>query len=499
MSIKQTKRVVPPVSTDATLQNFSQVIQDSLSTLYQAAHIHKIVAVAPGTNDGNVGDIYIVDGSSSSYLTWKTNEGWQAQSDAALFINVKNYGAKGDGTADDTLAIQSAIDAAPAFGFVYFPTGTYVISAAIKLSPKDDVTLYAYGAQWVLKDHVLTDLLTTANAPSAGGGARPRILGLSIDGNKANNAGSGSTVFYGVDAGYIKDCYFKNMDGVAYFLINATNWRVENCVADEAGASGFCAYNGSSNCWFVDCHGVNCSPNFLLQGKEVDGQSTSSGLHILGGSSITALTSQDGVQVFDGVDGFSVVNLTISGSQAKGINVYSAVTGALSAAPPNKNGIISLCTVFNNSIDGIKIWDDGTAGATHILVSNNRCYDSGIAAQTNGITLQGSADYIFVTDNDVTGNVTAGILVGGGVNPHGRVWDNPGYVTKKSGATSIADGATINHGLAVTPTTVLVTPSVAAEGASVTAIGGSSFTVALKKFAGGAGTTQTVYWQASAE
>lgn len=497
--LTQSSKVVPPLQSDANLSGFSQIIQSSLQALFQSGHEHKIITAAPKSSDGNVGDIYIVDSSSGKYLTWKTSTGWQNQSFTSLFINVKDYGAKGDGTTDDTSAIQLAINAAPVFGFVYFPAGRYIISNAIKLSSKDDVTLFAYGAQWYLKDNVLTDLLTTANSPSAGGGARPRILGLSIDGNKANNAGSGSTIFYGVDAGYIKDCYFKNMDGVAYFLIGATNWRVENSVADGAGASGFCAYNGSSNCWFVDCHGVNCSPNFLLQGKEVDGQSTSSGLHILGGSSVTALTSQDGVQVFDGVDGFSIVNLTISGSQAKGINVYSAVTGALSVAPPNKNGIISLCTIFDNGIDGIKIWDDGTAGATHILVSNNRCYDSGAATQTNGITLQGQADYIFVTDNDVIGNVSNGVLVGGGVNAHGKVWDNPGYTTKKSGATSVADGATINHGLAVTPTTVLVTTSVAAEGASVTAISGSTFTVALKKFAGGAGTTQTVYWQASAE
>src|SRR3990172_3942637 len=64
------------------------------------------------------------------------------------------------------------------------------------------------------------------------------------------------------------------------------------------------------------------------------------------------------------------------------------------------------------------------------------------------------------------------------------------------GATSVADGGTITHGLSTTPTVVLVTPSVAGEMASVTAISATTFTVALRTHAGAAGTTQTVYWQA---
>lgn len=49
-------------------------------------------------------------------------------------VNVKKFGAVGDGVADDTLAIQAAIDSLPtAGGAVYLPTGTYVITDAIEL------------------------------------------------------------------------------------------------------------------------------------------------------------------------------------------------------------------------------------------------------------------------------------------------------------------------------------------------------------------------------
>jgi len=47
-------------------------------------------------------------------------------------VSVKDFGAAGDGTADDTAEIQAALDAVPAIGgCVYFPAGTYVVSAPL--------------------------------------------------------------------------------------------------------------------------------------------------------------------------------------------------------------------------------------------------------------------------------------------------------------------------------------------------------------------------------
>lgn len=50
--------------------------------------------------------------------------------------NVKDYGADGDGVADDSTAIQDAINAAEADGggIVYFPRGTYYITAQLSVS-----------------------------------------------------------------------------------------------------------------------------------------------------------------------------------------------------------------------------------------------------------------------------------------------------------------------------------------------------------------------------
>lgn len=51
----------------------------------------------------------------------------------AVFINVKAYGAVGDGATDDTAAINAAITAAGTNGTVFFPKGTYLVSSTLQM------------------------------------------------------------------------------------------------------------------------------------------------------------------------------------------------------------------------------------------------------------------------------------------------------------------------------------------------------------------------------
>jgi hypothetical protein len=57
-------------------------------------------------------------------------------SGAQIFVNVKTYGATGDGTTDDTAAIQSAINAVRSAGggVVFFPQGTYIVSISLNFT-----------------------------------------------------------------------------------------------------------------------------------------------------------------------------------------------------------------------------------------------------------------------------------------------------------------------------------------------------------------------------
>lgn len=61
-----------------------------------------------------------------------------------LVVNVRDHGAEGDGTTDDTAAIQDAIDTAILGSTILFPPGEYVVSAS--LSVTKSVHLHGYGA-----------------------------------------------------------------------------------------------------------------------------------------------------------------------------------------------------------------------------------------------------------------------------------------------------------------------------------------------------------------
>lgn len=61
----------------------------------------------------------------------KPDNGAKPVGKGELLINVKDYGAKGDGTTDDTIAVQNAINdanAAAGGGVVFLPRGTYSVS-----------------------------------------------------------------------------------------------------------------------------------------------------------------------------------------------------------------------------------------------------------------------------------------------------------------------------------------------------------------------------------
>lgn len=105
---------------------------------------------------------------------------------ADLYFSVKSYGAVGDATADDTVAITAAITAATVGGgTVIFPAGIYRITSALAL-PGDVNLLGSTPNDSVIRiDHATNDAVVTSSAIS-GVSASQFITNLTIDSVAAN-------------------------------------------------------------------------------------------------------------------------------------------------------------------------------------------------------------------------------------------------------------------------------------------------------------------------
>jgi hypothetical protein len=107
-------------------------------------------------------------------------------------INVKQYGAAGDGATDDTAAIQAAIDAVPAAGgTVTFPAGTYIVAPkkTVGIVIKSNLRLAGSGTASVLKikDH-LGDWQRLLSPRDLGGTIENfTVEDLAFDSNIVNN------------------------------------------------------------------------------------------------------------------------------------------------------------------------------------------------------------------------------------------------------------------------------------------------------------------------
>lgn len=183
-------------------------------------------------------------------------------------VNVKDFGATGDGTTDDSAAIQAAVDKAIALQInqvlagtpvtmnggpsVYFPVGVYRINTQISAGTVGYLSLVGDGKSAIVGNTSLTrgvDFLT-------GTGLRY----LNVKGLQFQNFDTVFTVSTGnadLSLWNIESCQAAGvnlfLDTVSYALSRSTTVSIRDCVFEyrmKQVARIFCDNVTFSNCWF---------------------------------------------------------------------------------------------------------------------------------------------------------------------------------------------------------------------------------------------------------
>ncbi|WP_180970193.1 carbohydrate-binding domain-containing protein [Deinococcus planocerae] len=157
-------------------------------------------------------------------------------------VDVKTFGAKGDGVADDTAALQRAADSKKA---LFFSPGTYLISNQVNFRGLSGVTLSGTGATIVAKSSTPdTAALLLLDTPR-----NVKVSGLTLRGKDGGNLlaawwQDGLRIQGGSDV-LVDGVTVSEVSGVGVDILASTRVTVQNSAVSKMGAHGIWA-NGST-------------------------------------------------------------------------------------------------------------------------------------------------------------------------------------------------------------------------------------------------------------
>jgi len=301
----------------------------------------------------------------------------QTQISKSPFLDVRYFGAKGDGVTDDYLAIQKAIDSLSSGQIgIYMPSGSYLISQSLKL--KNGTRIYG-GSSTLITYSGSSDYAFKADSTLS------VINGLILENLEivANDA-DGAIRLGAVKTGYSVSCHLQNIGIRDLNKYGAVGLKLEGVIHSSFETVGADRINGFpmkitavndiqpgpiifSNCVFGSGSAPQCS-------VAVELEALSSGIHTLNfiGCSFT-VPKRAGVLIKQGSGGQRASNINFFNntfehnvySTSKGLEIEELFAGFIvgnNFTSGNKDSTIGIYFPRTKTCQGITISNNSVVG-----------------------------------------------------------------------------------------------------------------------------------------
>lgn len=340
-------------------------------------------------------------------------------------VSVKDFGATGDGTTDDTTAVQNAINAS-AGKTLFFPSGTYLVSQVACVS-----NLYIYGSNATIKAKVTyTNGIFIATSKD-----NIIIENITFDGGELSAVSTNFLVqFKSCSNLEIRNCNFIKFAFVALAFNNVTNFTADNntftkTVASTqgvnesiliSGADGVCTYGNITN-------NICTNAGILTQGHYLNfiGNHISSWKY---GAGISCQPSDQNSLYckFIGNTCFgNYTGLDSDGFTNQGLEVFGGYHSVVGNTCSNVSGAGIFLGASYSTVQGNVCFNNGTytgtadtfgialgAGASGSTVTGNTCFETVFpgGTQNYGIGFDGVITNVNFTGNNLRNNVLGEFL-----------------------------------------------------------------------------------------
>ncbi|HQW16107.1 MAG TPA: right-handed parallel beta-helix repeat-containing protein [Niabella sp.] len=272
-------------------------------------------------------------------------------------LNVRLFGAKGNGTADDTKAFQTAIDllAANGGGTVMVPAGVYAIDARVSVQLKSKVDLFMLDTTSVLKaipnDATNYVVLMIADAMDV------QVRGGKILGERTQHLGT------------------KGEWGMGIGVYGSANVRISNMVIADCWGDGIYISDNKAKTHASAFVGLK---NVISRNNRRQGLSIIKASYILVDSCKFIYTNgtapQAGIDIepnYDTASYITIRNTECAYNKGSGIQTYE-----LKTANPT---VITNLEIHNNHLHHNSAWGGRISGGRNINFTENRIYSNALS------------------------------------------------------------------------------------------------------------------------